>query len=209
VNVIDDVVALSGARLFLMEVLEPFVRLAAWIAPVLRMDRDGIAMALRGRVLAGSRRIAVGRNVHFVGPARRFRLGTGVTFFGNSYLNSNGPGGAVEIGRDTHVDQYCVLYGQGGLSIGADCAIASGVVIYTQSNADSRADGTPVARQPIVYAPVLLGAGCWLGAGVRIIPGVSVGDGCHVGAGAVVTKSLPPGSVAVGIPAKIIKTLQW
>jgi len=201
----DSLVPLTATRLFLMEILEPLLRLAGWLGPLIRRDRDGLAMALRGRVLAGSRRLAVGRNVHFVGPAPRFRLGTGVTFFGNCYLNSNGPDGLVEIGQHTHVDQFCVLYGQGQLTIGADCAIASGVVIYSQTNADSQADGTPVACQPTAYAPVRLGAGCWLGAGVRIIPGVTIGDGSHVGAGAVVTTDLPPRSIAVGIPARVIK----
>jgi acetyltransferase-like isoleucine patch superfamily enzyme len=201
----NDLAPLNASRLFLMEILEPLVRLASWLGPLIQRDQDGLAMALRGRVLAGSRQLAVGRNVNFVGPARRFRLGTGVTFFGNCYLNSNGPDGLVEIGRHTHVDQFCVLYGQGKLSVGADCAIASGVVIYSQTNADSQGDGTPVACQPTAYAPVHLGAGCWLGAGVCIIPGVTIGDGCHIGAGAVVTTDLPPRSVAVGTPARVIK----
>ncbi len=44
----------------------------------------------------------------------------------------------------------------------------------------------------------------WLGAGVMILDGVRVGTGCVVGAGSVVTKELPPFSVAVGVPARIV-----
>lgn len=49
---------------------------------------------------------------------------------------------------------------------------------------------------------------CWIGGGVTILPGVTIGRGCTVGAGAVVTKSIPPYSVALGAPAKVVKKLQ-
>ena len=196
---------LSAPRVFLMEALAPFVWFGGWLAVLARRDRERTAMVLRGRILAGSRRAAVGRNVHFVGPARRFYFGECVTLFGNCYLNSNGPNGFVQLGDHSHVDQFCVLYGQGGLTIGPDCAVASGVVIYSQTNVDSQNDGTPVACQPTSYAAVEVCAGSWLGAGVRVLPGVTIGEGCHVGAGAVVTGDLPPFSVAVGVPAKVIK----
>jgi acetyltransferase-like isoleucine patch superfamily enzyme len=201
----NHIVPLRALRLFLMEVLEPLAWLGGWLGLLAGKDRDGVAMVLRGRILAGSRRIVVGRNVHFAGPADRFRLGNNVTLFGNCYLNSNGPNGFVEIGEHSHVDQFSVLYGQGGLTIGANCAIASGVIIYSQTNADSLNDLTPVACQPTVYAPVRIGVGCWLGAGVSIVPGVTIGEACHVGAGAVVTRDLPSFSVAVGVPAGVVK----
>ncbi|OJD35220.1 nodulation protein l [Diplodia corticola] len=55
--------------------------------------------------------------------------------------------------------------------------------------------------------PVRIEDDCWIGGQVIILPGVTIGRGCTVGAGAVVTKDLPPYSVAVGSPAKVIKTL--
>jgi acetyltransferase-like isoleucine patch superfamily enzyme len=45
---------------------------------------------------------------------------------------------------------------------------------------------------------------CWLGTGVKVLDGVTIGQGSVVGAGAVVTKDIPPYSVAVGIPSKVI-----
>ena len=45
---------------------------------------------------------------------------------------------------------------------------------------------------------------CWIGSGVRILDGVTIGHGSIVGAGAVVTKSIPPYSIAVGVPAKVV-----
>jgi maltose O-acetyltransferase len=55
--------------------------------------------------------------------------------------------------------------------------------------------------------PVAIGADCWIGGGAILCPGVTVGDGSTVGAGAVVTRDVPPRSVAVGNPARVIKTL--
>lgn len=55
--------------------------------------------------------------------------------------------------------------------------------------------------------PVRIEDDCWIGGGVTILPNVTIGKGSTVGAGAVVTKSLPPYSVALGAPAKVVKTL--
>ena len=197
--------AINAFRLFLLAILEPAVRLGGWVGRSVGKDQEGVEMVLRGLVLGGSCCWRIGRNVRFIGPPSRFRFGRDTVFYGNTYLNVNGPRGFVEMGDHSHVDQFCVLYGQGGLSIGRDCAIASGVLIYSQTNADSKQDVTPVSQQPTAYAPVSIGDGCWLGAGVRIISGVTLGDGCHVGTGAVVISDLPPFSVAVGVPAKVIK----
>ena len=45
---------------------------------------------------------------------------------------------------------------------------------------------------------------CWLGTGAKVLDGVRIGRGCVIGAGAVVTKDIPPYSIAVGVPAKVI-----
>ena len=49
---------------------------------------------------------------------------------------------------------------------------------------------------------------CWIGGNVIILPGVTIGRGSTIGAGAVVTKDIPPYSVALGAPAKVVKKLQ-
>ena len=55
--------------------------------------------------------------------------------------------------------------------------------------------------------PVKIGANCWLGAGVIVLPGVEIGEGCTIGAGSVVTRDIPPRCVAAGNPCKILKRL--
>lgn len=56
-------------------------------------------------------------------------------------------------------------------------------------------------------SPITIGDDVWVGGGVIILGGVTVGDGSTVGAGSVVTKDVPPRSVVVGNPAKVVKTL--
>ena len=58
--------------------------------------------------------------------------------------------------------------------------------------------------EPEAAARVTASAGCWLGARVTVLDGATVGDRCVVGAGAVVTRPLPPLSLAVGVPAKVV-----
>lgn len=55
--------------------------------------------------------------------------------------------------------------------------------------------------------PIKIEDDCWIGGNVVILPGVTIGRGCTVGAGAVVTKNLPAYSIALGAPAKVVKTL--
>ena len=55
------------------------------------------------------------------------------------------------------------------------------------------------------YKPIIIESDVWIGGNVTILPGVTVGQGCVVGAGSVVTKSLPPYTICVGVPCKPIK----
>lgn len=66
----------------------------------------------------------------------------------------------------------------------------------------------PYKYQPIFrIAPIRIGRGCWIGQNVQVLPGVSIGELSIIGANSVVTRSIPPRSIAVGSPARVIK--QW
>jgi len=63
----------------------------------------------------------------------------------------------------------------------------------------------PLQQQGWIKQPVTIGKWVWVGAAVMILPGVTIGDGAIVGAGSVVAKDIPPWTVAVGNPCKVIK----
>lgn len=188
------------------------LRLASrMVAAVSGLERTGVEARLRGLAMrlphAGSK-LRMGRNVEIVGPVDRIRLGHDVTFFGNTYLNVAGDRGRVAVGSRTHIDQFCVLYGQGGLTIGSRCAIAAGVIIYTQTNQFAADPLLDVIDQPVRYAPVMVGDDVWIGAGAILLPGVTVGDHAVIAAGAVVRRDVQPSAVVAGVPARQISERQ-
>ena len=97
--------------------------------------------------------------------------------------------------------------------IGDDCNMGPGVTIVTpihpliaaERNA-MRTAGGEVKR--LCYArPVHIGDSCWFGANVTVCPGVTIGDNCVIGAGAVVTRDIPSGSFAAGVPCRVIRPI--
>lgn len=111
-------------------------------------------------------------------------------------------GGYIRIGRDVFLGPHTVVYGHGGVEIGDACLIAMHCRILS-SNHSVPPIGTDIRGQPDELRATRIGRDVWLGAGVTVLGGVTLGDGCIVGAGAVVTKDLPSGSIAHGIPATI------
>ncbi|KAL1973403.1 hypothetical protein VTN31DRAFT_6038 [Thermomyces dupontii] len=88
------------------------------------------------------------------------------------------------------------------VTIGDRVLIGPNVTIVTErhdtDNIQSRRDG-------IVYAkPVTIGDDCWICVNTTILPGVTIGNGCTIGAGSVVTRDIPPFSVAWGDPARVV-----
>jgi acetyltransferase-like isoleucine patch superfamily enzyme len=63
----------------------------------------------------------------------------------------------------------------------------------------------PIRLQGETAKGIRIGRDVWLGNGVRVTDGVEIGDGCVIGAGSVVTRSIPPYSIAVGSPARVIR----
>ena len=91
------------------------------------------------------------------------------------------------------------------ISIGDDVQIGPHVQLLTPTH--------PVAPQPRRdkwegARPITIGDNVWLGGGVVVCPGVTIGADTVVGAGAVVTRDLPPGVVAVGNPARVVRTVE-
>jgi len=110
----------------------------------------------------------------------------------------------MSIGSGTWIGQQCFFHSAGGLVIGNNVGIGPAVKILTSYHKASDAR-KPVLHTPVSFAKVTIEDDSDIGMGVIILPGVTIGRGCVIGAGAVVNRSIPPYSVAVGNPAKIIK----
>lgn len=109
----------------------------------------------------------------------------------------------TEIGDNTYIGPESLLAG-GTVAIGPNCDISARVVIHSGTHefgGGGRRAGSAIA------GCIEIGSGVWVGAGCVMISGASVGDGAVIGAGSVVRGKIEPNSVAVGVPAKIIRRL--
>lgn len=112
--------------------------------------------------------------------------------------------GTVRIGTGTYIGPYVCMAGPGNITVGKNCLIASHSGLYANNHNFSRVD-IPINKQGLTHVGITIEDDCWLGSGVKVVDGVTVGQGSVVGAGSVVTKNIPPYSVAVGVPAKVIR----
>ncbi|KAJ5167727.1 uncharacterized protein N7482_003321 [Penicillium canariense] len=110
----------------------------------------------------------------------------------------------VVIGRDCFLNWNLTILDTSLVILGDRIQMGPNVGIFTAGHETSVLS----RRKYIEFGhPVRIGDDCWIGGNVVILPGVTIGEGCTIGAGAVVTKDIPPFSVAVGNPCKVIKTI--
>jgi acetyltransferase-like isoleucine patch superfamily enzyme len=113
-------------------------------------------------------------------------------------------GGTIEIGNGCGINPYSVLYGYGHLKIGNDVMIATSCVLIPQNHIIVPGTGS-LLESGSKGEGIIIHDNVWLGAHVVVLDGVEIGKGAVIGAGAVVTKSIPAGVIAAGVPAKVIR----
>jgi acetyltransferase-like isoleucine patch superfamily enzyme len=113
----------------------------------------------------------------------------------------------VEIGAGTKVNQRCFITAKRRIAIGRHVLFSNNVFICDHLHAFDDVE-TPVMRQGATEPrPVEIGEGTWLGINVVVMPGVRVGRHCVIGANSVVTADVPDFGVAVGAPARLVRSL--
>ncbi|MFP4107144.1 MAG: acyltransferase [Phycisphaerae bacterium] len=109
----------------------------------------------------------------------------------------------IGIGDRCTINENAVLGGRGGLEIGNDVRISTQAIIETGflRAREYSTDGRKSWRKHDAL-PTRIGNNVWIGAGAKVLAGVTVGDNCVIAAAAVVTKDVPADHIAVGIPAE-------
>lgn len=127
------------------------------------------------------------------------KCGTNVSVGRRAYIHKN-----TEIGDNSGIGFSCEI--NNGVSIGDNVMMGPNVIIYTQNHNIGRTD-VPMREQGMdEMKPVKIEDDVWIGARVCILPGVTIGRGSICGACAVISKDVPPYSVVVGNPGKVVKT---
>ena len=106
----------------------------------------------------------------------------------------------VKIGNNVFINSNCLMMARGGITIEDDVMLAANVQLLSNNHDE-------YDRQVLICDEITIKKGAWIGAGVSILPGVKIGKYAIVGAGAIVTKDVPDYAVVVGIPARVVKTL--
>lgn len=110
----------------------------------------------------------------------------------------------ISLGKGVYANHNLVLLDCAPIAIGDHTLIGPNVVFSTAGHPvepDVRARGLEFAQ------PIRMGKNVWIGANVTILPGVEIGENSTIGAGSVVTRPIPPNSVAVGNPCRVIREL--
>jgi acetyltransferase-like isoleucine patch superfamily enzyme len=111
----------------------------------------------------------------------------------------------IKIGDGVYIGRHSFITAANAIEIGDQCVLSEYVYITDHSHGFHPQRG-PIMTQPLdSKGPVRIGANCFLGFRVAIMPGVILGDHCVVGANSVVTRSFPPYSMIAGCPARVVK----
>lgn len=146
--------------------------------------------------LEGEKRIAIGDRV-FIGP------GSWLQTLPDGENNSV----AVSIGKGTSIAGACVISAVRSVQLEENVLLARNVYISDHTHKYADMDIPVMAQGVERIKPVLVKRGAWLGQNVVVCPGVTIGTGAVIGANSVVIEDIPDFSVAVGAPARVVKTI--
>ncbi len=137
-------------------------------------------------------------------------LTTGVGCRFDAYSLSNSK--SIKFGNNVQINDYVHICGMKDVSIGNNVLIASHVYISDNSHGiykgtvDDSNPSVPPKDRDYFVEPTKIEDNVWIGEGCIIMPGVTIGEGCVIGAHSVVNRSIPPMSIAVGSPARVVKS---
>ena len=110
----------------------------------------------------------------------------------------------ITVGKNVFINQNCTFMDRGGITLEDHVLIAPRVNLITINHTID-----PERRRNTESSPIHICKNVWIGAGVTVTPGVTIGENSIIAAGAVVTRDIPPNVIAGGIPARVIKEINF
>ena len=115
----------------------------------------------------------------------------------------------IHIGNHCYIGYNVTILAGDDVTIEDGVLFASNVIVASENHGMNPEQDVYYMDQPLTGAPVRIGEGTWIGERVAVLAGVTIGKKCVIGTGSVVTKSVPDYSIAVGSPAKVVKTYDF
>jgi acetyltransferase-like isoleucine patch superfamily enzyme len=179
---------------------------------ILRMD--GVAAIENGVRLRFASFIRLGQGVYLDNGAYLHACPGGITIGEGTFVMHHAelhvynfrelPHAGIHIGKDSLIGEFNVIRGQGGVTIG-DRVYTSPLVQIAAVNHVFDDPQRPFVEQGITAQGIVIEDDVWIGAGAIITDGVTIGQGAVIAAGAVVTRDVPPHTVAGGVPARVLR----
>ncbi len=179
---------------------------------------------------AAGRRILIGRNVVFRHPLK-IRLGNNIVIDDNCVLDAKGEdnegivvaddvfigrntivyckNGNIRLDRGTNISSNCTLFSSNKLTVGEGVMIGAYSYLLSGGEYDFKDTATPFADQSGMETKgeLVIGPNCWLGARVTVLDAACIGEHCVIGAGSVVTAPIPSDNLALGVPARTVRSI--
>ena len=116
----------------------------------------------------------------------------------------SGPNGVIDIKDNVYINYGSMISAQQSVKIGSDVMIGNYCIV---ADTEIPGIGNPPNGPSVTPRPVEIGDGAWLAARVIVLPGARIGAGAVIAAGSIVAGDIPPGSVAGGIPARVLRAV--
>ena len=181
---------------------------AACYRAVTRARDKLFSLAVKGSFAAFGRRSVIQLPVRLSGE-RQIDVGDDVFVGAGSWLQvleTCETPVAIEIGPGTSIAGSCVISAAVQIRLGANVLLARNVYLADHMHAFEDAEAAVLDQGVTRVLPIEIGDGAWLGQNVVVSPGVRIGRGAVVGANSVVREDIPDFSVAVGAPARVVRT---
>jgi acetyltransferase-like isoleucine patch superfamily enzyme len=180
-----------------------------WIIHRIRFLPGRFGMWLRSKhikwVSKGAGNVATMPGCYFTG-LKNMKLGDRLAFGINCTVTS--VNGKLTIGSQSAFNSNVFLGADfGTIEIGDSVLVGPNVVMRAANHSSDTIDETQNRGRGHVSGHIKIGKNVWIGANAVIVPGADIGDNCVIGAGAVVNSTIPQKSLAVGVPAKVLRQL--